>query len=1119
MSNVSERIASLSAEKRELLARLMKEKAATARNAGGRTIPPRPAPHEPAPLSFAQERLWFLHRLEPGAAVYNAPAALRLRGALDVVALERALTEVMRRHEALRTTFGEAASGAVQLVGPALPQRIHVTDLGHLAAHEREAEVRRLVEENALAPFDLTRGPLTRAALLRLSSREHVLLLSLHHIVFDGWSLGILVDELTALYGAYARGEAPTLAEPAAQYADFAAWQRGRLSGEALERELDCWRAQLGDSFPVLQLPFDRPRPAVQTYAGARLSATLPAGLAAALGELSRREGATLFMTLLAVYKTLLYRYTAQTNLFVGTSIANRPHPDLAGIIGFFANTLVLRTDLAGEPSFRELLGRVRATALHAYEHQEMPFERLVSALRPERDPSHSPLYQVMFVMQESPRDFGSDDLEVELLEPPGGVSKFDLTLDVTAGPAELKLTLEYNTDIFDDATAARMLAHFRVLAEAAAADPDTHVSRLPLLTEEEREAMLVRWNDTAAPYERGLCAQQLFETRAAERPGAVALSCGDRRLTYEELNRRSNQLAHYLRRAGVGPETVLGLCVERSPEMAVGVLGVLKAGGAYVPLDPAYPAERLRYMLEDSGARLLLTQERLVGRVPGGGARVVRLDADWDEIAAEPATNPTNLTSPSNLAYMIYTSGSTAKPKGVALAHEGLANLAAAQTLAFGVGAGSRVLQFSSFSFDASVWETVMALLTGGALCMSERDPSVLDGAATLRALSEQGVTTATLPPSLLAALSPEELPELRTLISAGESCSAEIVARWGAGRDFFNAYGPTESTVCATLTRCDPASPRPPSIGRPIANMEVFVLDRSGEPVPVGVPGELHIGGVGLARGYHGRPALTAERFVPHPFSQRPGARLYRTGDLVRYLPDGNIDFLGRIDFQVKVRGFRIELEEIEGALGGHPSLRQVVVVAREDRPGEKRLVAYVVAARGDEAPTVEALRGFLSERLPEYMVPSDFVALDALPLTPNGKVDRKALPDPRGFRPNLAAEFVAPETEVERALAEVWREVLGVERVGVEDNFFDLGGHSLLLMKVQRGLQDRLRRELPLMTLFKYPTVRALARFLGQGDGAARFGDSPVDERARKQRAAAERRREFAMRRPRG
>jgi amino acid adenylation domain-containing protein len=1115
MSNVSHRIASLSVEKRELLARLMKEKGAATRV--GRRIPRRPDPEAPAPLSFAQERLWFLEQLEPGNAVYNAPAAMRLRGQLDTDYLERSLTEVVRRHSVLRTTFEFTDGESVQKIAPARPQRIPLNDLSYLPPAEREAELRRLIEENALSPFDLTRGPLLRASLLRLSEEEHVLLCSLHHIIFDGWSLGILIDELTTIYMDYLRGETPALAEPPAQYADFAVWQRERLSGDALEEQLDFWRRQLGDSFPIMQLPFDRARPAVQTYAGARMPLVLPGKLAAALRELSRHEGATLFMTLLAVYKTLLHRYSGQTNLFIGTSIANRPHPDLEGVIGFFANTLVLRTDLSGDPSFRELLGRVRSVALQAYEHQETPFEQLVSALQPERDPSHSPLYQVMFVMQESPRKLSASGMDVELLDPPGGISKFDLTLDVMADSDELKVTLEYNTDLFDHSTAARMLAHFRVLAEAVVADPKRPLSHLPLLTEEERELMLVRWNDTAVAYERDLCAHEIFEARVERRPDSLALSCGDKKLTYEELNRRSNQLARHLRKQGVGPESVIGICVERSPEMAIGILGTLKAGGAYVPLDPTYPAERLRFMLEDSGASVLLTQERLLDLVPDHGARVVCLDADWNEIAAEDEQNPVNLTTPGNLAYMIYTSGSTAKPKGVALAHEGLSNLATAQMLAFGVGEDSRVLQFSSFSFDASVWETIMALLTGGTLCMSERETSLLDGTATLQALREQAITTATLPPSVLAVLSPSELPDLRTLISAGESCSAEIVARWSEGRDFFNAYGPTETTVCASLTKCDPADAQTPSIGRPIANMEIFVLDPHGSPVPVGLPGELYIGGVGLARGYHGRAGLTAEKFVPHPFSRRPGARLYRTGDLVRYLPDGNVVFLGRIDFQVKVRGFRIELEEIEGVLGTLASVGQSVVVAREDKPGERRLVAYVVAREG-ETPTVEELRGFLKEKLPEYMVPSAFVLLDAFPLTPNGKVNRKALPDPRGSRPNLGAVFVAPQTEVERELAQVWREELGVERVGVNDNFFDLGGHSLLLMKMHHKLQERLRQELPLMMLFKYPTVSTLAHHLSAGV-EVRQAEAPAHDRAQKQRAALGRQKEFARRRQQG
>jgi amino acid adenylation domain-containing protein len=1111
MNNLSELIANLSAERRELLGRMIKERETDAAGLRGR-ISRRRDPEALSPLSFAQERLWFLHQLNPAQATYNAPIVIRLRGPFNLDAFKNGIAEIVRRHSVLRATFETIDGKSVQKIGALEPIDIPIIDLRSLAPSEREAEARRLLEEKALAPFDLGRGPLLRVSMLRLGDEERIALILLHHIIFDGWSLGIFLDELMTLYGSCAKDDPSPLPDPPAQYSDFAQWQRERLTPQALEAQLDFWKRRLGSSIPVLQLPLDRPRPAVQTFAGSRMTRALPQSLAQGLKALSQREGVTLFMTLLALYKTLLFRHSGQTDIFIGTVIANRLRPEWERLIGFFANTVVLRADLSGDPSFRELLRRVRSEALEAYEYQETPFEQIVSALRPERDPSHSPLFQTMFVMQESSRNFRAPELVVELLDPPFGVSKFDLALDVRADEDELDVTLEYNTDLFDHATAAQLLNQFQTLAANATTAPETALSRLLMLTEEEWELILSRWNQTEVRYRRDLCVHQIFEEQVARRPDGLALNYGDDALTYEELNRRSNQLARYLRKLGVGPESMVGICVERSIEMVVGVLGALKSGGAYAPLDPTYPQERLSYMIEDSGARVLLTQRRLLGALPVHKARVVCLDADWDEIAAENEDNPVNLTGPSNLAYMIFTSGSTGVPKGVALAHEGLSNLTTVQRLAFDVGEGNRVLQFSSISFDGSVLDMVMALTTGATLCRGAGATSVFDGAATLHTIREKAITTAILPTAALSALPSAELPELRTVITGGESCTNEIVARWAGGRDFINAYGPTESTVFATMKRCDPADGRTPSIGRPIANTEVFILDQHAVPAPIGAPGELYVGGVGLARGYHGRPDLTAEKFVPHPFAMRPGARLYRTGDLVRYLPDGNIDFLGRMDFQVKVRGFRIELGEIESMLNKHPAVRQSLVVAREQRSGEKRLIAYVVVRKG-ESLTVEELRGFLKKKLPQYMAPSAFALLDAFPLTPGGKVDRQALPNPDGVRPDIEAAFVTPHTEIEREVAEVWREILGVERVGVNDNFFDLGGDSLRLLQLQQKLQERLRSGIPLMTLFKYPTVSAVARQLGDGGTT----EEPPSDRAQKQRMMIERRKKSVRRRP--
>lgn len=1106
MSDLSERLSRLSPAKLEVLARLTQTKPGETRQS--RAIPRRSEPGPSFPLSSAQERLWFLHELNPASAVYHAPAIIRLAGTLDPGALERSLNEIVRRHEILRTTFANVDGRPLQTVRDTGPLALRRFDLCEMPSAEREEAARELIEAEAWSPFDLTEGSALRASLVRCGEREHILLLAMHHIVFDGQSFGPLLDELATLYRAFSAGEPSTLAELPIQYADYACWQREWLKGADCERQLDYWVEHLGGELPALQLPTDNARPSVQSFRGARASLALSRDCSEALAGLARREGLTMFMLLLAAFQTLLHRYTGQEEIVVATVASNRARPGLEGLIGFFVNTLVLRARLSGALTFKELLKRTRESAMEAYEHGEAPFEKLVERLRPARDPSHSPLFQVMFIMQDAPVAADAAGLEMRLLEPPDGVSKFDLTLEVTNFDEGLRATFEYNTDLFEAATVKRMLGHLQTMLEAVAADPARRISDIPLLTEDERQRMQIEWNQTEVEYQRDRCAHELFEAQAELSPEAAALVYEDGQLTYAELNRRANQLAHHLRKLGVGPETLVGLFTERSPDMVAAVLGVLKAGGAYVPLDPAYPKQRLSYMLADSRLSLLLTQERLLDKLPPHDAAVVLLDADRHVIELESSENPCVGVAPENLAYAIYTSGSTAQPKGVLLGHRGLSNLSVAQARAFGVGPGSRILQFSSLSFDASVWEIVMALTTGGCLCLGGGARNFGQSASdtgALRVLRVLRATVATLPPSVLASLPEDDFPELHTLISAGESCSGELVARWARGRDFFNAYGPTETTVCASLTRCLPSDDSEPTIGRPIANFSLYVLDRYGNQVPVGLHGELHVGGPGLARGYMGRPGLTAEKFVPDPFGHEAGARLYRTGDRVRYLPDGQIEFLGRIDHQVKVRGFRIEPGEIEAALGGFPHVRQVMVMTREARSGDKRLVAYIVAERGQN-PTVEDLHTYLRERLPGYMIPSAFVLLDEWPLTPSGKIDRQRLPDPEGPRPTLETAYAEPQTHLERKLCDLWREVLGVDDVGLDDNFFSLGGHSLLLLKMQKELRWVAREELSLIELFRYPTVRSLAGRLSRGEGEeAEAASVKKRVRAAKQRSA--------------
>ena len=1079
-----ERGANLSAAKRALLERRLRGEPSPA-DAARRGIPRRKV-QSPVPLSFAQQRLWFLDRLEPGSPFYSMSRALRLNGALDVLALERTFNEVVRRHEVLRTRFALEEGKPVQVVEAEMKFRLGVEDLQHLPAKEREARAQELIEQEALRPFDLSRGPLMRARLLRFGPEDHALLFSMHHIVSDGWSMDILVREVSRLYAAFARGEASPLPPLPVQYADFALWQRQRLTGATLERQLDYWKRQLDGAPQLLDLPTDYPRPAVRSPRGARLVLPLSRELTASLKELSGREGTTLFMTLLAAFNVLLQRYTRRDDLLVGTAIAGRSQVELEGLIGFFVNFLVLRADLSGDPSFRELLRRVRETALGAFAHQELPFERLVEELNPERSSSHAPLVQVGFGLESA---FGDEQIQSlfgvssKLLLTDNGTAKFDLVQKFIETENGLVARLDYSTELFEPETAERMLRHLGALLSAAAADPALPLSRLPLMGDEERRRLVTSLNRTRREFPRGLCAHELFERQADARPEAAAAAeaATGRSLSYAELDRRANQLAHHLRGLGVGPEVAVGVCLERSAELPVALLGVLKAGGVYLPLDPSSPLERLALIVEQTQVPVLVTQEHLLDRLPVHWGQVVTVDGEgWAEVERESVERPEGVgVGAENLAYVIYTSGSTGRPKGVQLAHRGLVNMAQAQLETFSVGAEDRILQFSSLSFDASVFEMVMSFAAGATLCFAPRE-ELLPGPSLVGLLRGQKITSVTLPPTVLA-LSPDApLPDLRTVIVAGEECSAELVGRWAAGRRLFNAYGPTETTVWATVAECFNDGRKPP-IGRPVQNVQVYVLDGAGEPVPVGVPGELYLGGEGLARCYLDLPGLTAERFVPDPFGGEPGARLYRSGDLARHLPDGQLEFLGRADRQVKVRGFRIELEEIEAVLRQHGSVRGCAVLAREDAPGDKRLVAYVVTGEGTDPASVSELRSHLGEKLPDYMMPAAFVFLDTFPLLPSGKIDRRSLPAPGSERPRLEQELVTPRGVLEEWLAGKWREALDIEQVGVDDNFFELGGDSIKAAVLANALQNELGEAVQVVAVFSTPTVATFARYL--------------------------------------
>jgi amino acid adenylation domain-containing protein len=1097
-----------------------------------KTAIPRRGVSGPAPLSFAQERLWFLDRLEPGGSAYIIPSALRLTGRLEAACLARALAEIVRRHESLRTTFTERGGEGVQIVGPPFAPALPVIDLRGLwgMPERREAETRRLLGDEAGRPFDLSTGPLLRAALIGLGPDDHVLMLSMHHIVGDNWSTELLVRECTLLYQAFSEGRPPALPELPIQYSDYAVWQRGWLQGEELETQLAYWRKELAGAPAILELPTDRPHPPVQSFRGRIFKAALPPDLAGALRQMAQQQGATLFMALLAGLQALLGRLSGQDEVLVGTPIAGRHRLEVEGLIGLFVNTLVLRGRLDGErPAFRLLLDRARHAALDAYGHQDLPFEKLVEELQIPRSLSVNPLFQVLLVLQNAPAaGVLLPGLKLSLVDVPVDSAKLDLAFDFSQ-PEDGRLALDigYATDLFDRGTVQRLFGNLRVLLEGAAADPDSPLAALPLLTEAER-AELAAWNRTAVEYPDA-CLHELIAAQVERTPDAVAVMFEGESLTYRELDERASALARQL------PDTLVGICAERSLEMVVGLVAILKAGGAYVPLDPDYPAERLAFMLEDAAVPVLLTQGHLVERLPAHEARVVVLGGTKDvkDVKDVKDTRDGKDGDPDGAAYAIFTSGSTGRPKGALNAHRGIVNRLLWMQQEYGLTADDRVLQKTPFSFDVSVWEFFWPLIVGARLVVA-RPGGHQDPAYLVETIAREGITTLHFVPSMLQVFveqpGVERCTSLRRVMASGEALPADLAERFFArlpeGVGLHNLYGPTEAAVDVTYHECRPGEARVP-IGRPVANTRIHVLDREGNAVPVGVAGELHIGGVQVGRGYLHRPGLTAERFIP----DERGARLYRTGDLARWLPDGEVEYLGRIDHQVKIRGFRIELGEIEAALARHPEVREAVVLARGEG-GDKTLVACVVTSppvplshlppgprreRGDvtetelprsqeeasaafplsrgrvdgrreRGPGGEVLRAFLRESLPEHMVPAAFVFLDAMPLTPNGKVDRKALARIEPER-STATTSAAPRTPAEELLAGIWCDLLGIERAGVEDSFFELGGHSLLGMRVVSRVRDAFGVELPLRALFEAPTLGGLAaRIEAERGGAA-------------------------------
>jgi amino acid adenylation domain-containing protein len=1040
--------------------------------------PIRRAPRDrPPPLSFAQQRLWFLDRLRPGGTEYVARWIWRMTGPLDPEALRASWTEVVRRHEVLRTRYQARDGEACQVIDPPGPVDLPLTDLSALPPDARDRRVAELTARQLDRPFDLERDAPLRLHLLRLGDETHLLVFTVHHIALDGWSAGVLARELSRFNTGFATGRPAALPPPAVQYADFAVWQRRWADGDAFARQLAHWRRRLAGLTP-LEPPTDRPRPPVRDPAGATVSFTVPAPLAAALRAVGRTRKATPFMVLLAAFQVLLARHAGQDDVAVGTPIAGRTKPDVRETLGFFVNTLVMRADLSGDPAFTTFLDQVRATALEAYANQDLPFERLVTELAPERDLSRTPLVSHLFTLQDNATaGFAGAGMRAEPLPVPVTTVKFDLDLQLRERPdGGFDGVAEYATSLFDHETVRSLTGHYVRLLHAIAETPDRPVRRLPLLSADDRHRLIERWNDSDRAFP-DVTVPELVERQVRRTPGAVAVRSGEAKLTYAELDAGANRLAHHLRALGAGPGTLVGVGLRRGTCLVTALLAVLKSGAAYVPVDPDHPAERIGLLLADAGAELIVTDGSLPIGAYGAAARTVDLGRDRGRIAARPSTAPERTAAPGDVAYLIYTSGSTGTPKGVVVPHRALANFLLSMAERPGLTAADTLVALTTVAFDISALELFLPLVTGARVVVAggaeARDPRRL---AELLAAEDATVLQAT--PATWRMLTESVGPPAAglTVLCGGERLAPDLGERLVAGgADVWDLYGPTEATVWATTAKLDPTGR---AVGwAPVANTAVHVLDDLLEPVPEGVVGELYLGGTAVAHGYHRRPALTAERFVPDPYGE-PGGRLYRTGDLAWRRRDGAVEIVGRTDHQVKVRGFRIEPGEIEARLLALGEVTEAVVAVREDVPGDRRLVAYLVAGR--ERPAAE-LRSLLERTLPGYMVPAAFVYLPALPLTAGGKVDRKALPEPDATPPGLAARYVAPRDEAEELLCGLFAEVLGVARVGAEDDFFGLGGHSLLAVRVTARLREARGLDVPVRAVFDHTTPAALARAL--------------------------------------
>ncbi|TCP59171.1 amino acid adenylation domain-containing protein [Tumebacillus sp. BK434] len=1049
--------------------------------------------------SFAQQRMWILDQLAPGNPFYNMPNAVRLTGKLDAALLTDTINEVIYRHETLRTSFEMQEDGLKQIVRAELFIDIPLTDLQHLPEAERFEKAMELArDEEFKRPFDLSQAPFIRARLLRLADHDHVLLITLHHIISDGWSMGVFFTELSAIYDAFAKDQPVPLPELSIQYADFAEWQHDYLSGQVLEDQLGYWKNRLSGSIPVLQLPADKPRPALQSHNGRTYNHFLSPEVTQKLQAFNQQERATMFMTLLAAYQVLLSRWTGQEDIWVGTPIAGRNVKGIEQLIGFFVNTLVMRSDLSGNPTFRELLRTVQTNALDAFAHQDLPFEKLVEELSPDRNRSHSPLFQVMFALQNTPREVVHlQDLTMSPVRYDNGTSKFDISFNCVERPEGLLCAIEYCSDLFEEATIVRMAEHFENLVTALIDNPEQKVFELPMLTKAEQEQMRLLNGELSAPADD--CLHRKFEAQAARTPDNVAVEYAGETLTYRELNARANQLARHLQALGVGPESLVTMCVERSLDLVIAQLGIQKAGGAYVPVDPGNPAERTAFILQDTSAAVMVTTSDLAQGLPAHSAQLVCLDTDRERLASYGEENVESGVAPDNLVYLIYTSGSTGTPKAVAVEHRHVLSTLLATQKEYGFNEDDVVPWIASAAFDIAVFELMSPLLAGGRAVIMSRD-HILNMESLLRDL--QRVTVMHCVPSLMRRIVDGaklvlqhgvRYDKLRLLFSGGDTVPPQLLHDLNdtfQSADVHVLYGPTEASILATAHHFKRGAGGEDRnwIGQRYQNAQLYVCDAYGQQVPLGVPGELHIGGRGVARGYFGRDELTGEKFITVD-----GQRRYKSGDLVRYLPDGSLEFLGRIDGQVKIRGFRVELGEIETVLAQHPAVKQAVLAVFEHQ-GDKNLAAYLVPEPGQTAEET-ALRDYLKEKLPEYMVPAAIVIMDALPLNQNGKIDRKALPAPDAVLTAATTPYVEPRTPLEEQIAKIFADLLGVEQVGAEDNFFDRGGHSLLATMAVSRVKDAFKVEFTLADLFETATVAGIAAKVEAKQGTATGGASAI------------------------